>query len=467
MIKISPMKIAAGVLGTFVLIILATQTWYKTSTGYNYVVQNTYTGSLQVFSDAGVHLKLPFFTNVYPYKQATTINFSGVTRDNVVLASKDVGKFTRQQPASNVAFADTYSGDIAASFRFRLPADEEHMIKLHKEFRSFDNMVDALLVRTAGDVLNVTATQYTGEEFFQGGVNHYKVQLADQLKDGLYVTRRKQVTIEDTEIAAVSPENSDSSKLQKVERKVWKNVVELDREGTPKRQKNPLEAFDITMSQVTLGKSLPSLELDTLLDDKRARIGKRIAAIEQLATAEAEAKAVQQQEEIETVRVTQVQQRAKDLAVIVLQQEVAVAREQAIKETVERNKLKELAVIDKQKELAVATADKDIQQAAAQAAKFQAEAILATGLAEAQVSAAMLQAKQDASAIYMAEIQRDIARVMYPALKDVTIDMPDFYSASGTDGVAPTSLDVYTTLGALTQIETRASSATAADVTSK
>jgi hypothetical protein len=54
----------------------------------------------------------------------------------------------------------------------------------------------------------------------------------------------------------------------------------------------------------------------------------------------------------------------------------------------------------------------------------------------------------------MAEIQRDIAQVMYPALKDVTIDMPDFY-AGGTNSQIPTSLDVFTTLGALQAIQER------------
>ena len=34
----------------------------------------------------------------------------------------------------------------------------------------------------------ITATQYTGEEFFQGGLNQFKTQLADQLQNGIYLT---------------------------------------------------------------------------------------------------------------------------------------------------------------------------------------------------------------------------------------------------------------------------------------
>ena len=87
--------------------------------------------------------------------------------------------------------------------------------------------------------------------------------------------------------------------------------------------------------------------------------------------------------------------------------------------------------------------------------RFEADAIRAKGLAEAEVERAKLNAKQSAADIYMAEIQRDIAQVMYPALKDVKIDMPDFYSGATANGSAPTSLDVYTTLGALKELKDR------------
>ena len=66
-------------------------------------------------------------------------------------------------------------------------------------------------------------------------------------------------------------------------------------------------------------------------------------------------------------------------------------------------------------------------------------------------SAPML-AKQAARDIYMAEIQRDIAQVMYPALKDVTIDMPDYYVGGDGLGSPVSSLEVFTSLGAMDQL---------------
>lgn len=318
--------------------------------------------------------------------------------------------------------------------------------------------MDALLTKNARDVTVITATQYTGEEFFQGGVNQYKVQLTDQLRDGIYETRRTQVVVEDTTIAAVSTENRDANRLEETQRKIWKNVIQTDRDGNPRRLESPLEEYGIAATQVTIGKPDPSPRLESLLDNKRELVATRIAAIEQLQTAEAQAQAVQQQEEIEKRRLTQIAQREKDLAVIAAQQQVAVAQEEARKQEVERERDKNLAAIDKQRELEIAEANRDIQEANALAAEFEAQALLEVGLAEAEVERAKLEAKQAASDIYMAEIQRDIARVMYPALDGVTIDMPDFY-AGGGEGAAPNSLEVFTTLGALEQIQQRTGTA--------
>ncbi len=52
----------------------------------------------------------------------------------------------------------------------------------------------------------------------------------------------------------------------------------------------------------------------------------------------------------------------------------------------------------------------------------------------------------------MAEIQRDIAQVMYPALKDVTIDMPDYYVGADAGASPVSSLEVFTSLGAMEQL---------------
>lgn len=424
---------------------VALTTWFTTSEGYIYYVQNKLTGATEVYSEPGIHFKMPFFTNIYEYKRVATIDMSG----------DSAGDFTRDGEPISVTFADTFGGDVPMSFRYRLPTDEAHFRKLHQEFRSFENLVDSLLVNNSRNVAVVTATQYTGEEFIQGGVNAYKAQMEDQLRNGLYVTKREQVEVTDTTYAAVSSTNSDVNKVEETTRLVMKNVIQIDpKTGQALRLENPMAQYGIEVSQVTIGKPTPDTQLNNLLKNKRDLSGKKIAAEQQIETNQAEAEAAKQEREIEKQRAIQDAQKEKELAIIAGQQQTEVERQRAQMETVQREKEKALAVIDKQRELEIAQANRAIQQAAAEAAKFEAEAITAKGLAEAEVERAKLAAKQSAADIYMAEIERDIAQVMYPALKGVNIDMPDFYAGSA-DGTAPTSLDVYTTLGALKEIKDR------------
>merc|ERR1712167_139990 len=128
---------------------------------------------------------------------------------------------------------DTYVGKIPVTFRFKLPTTSESVRKMHKEFRSEENLVNSLLMRNAANVTVITATQYTGEEFFQGGLNQYKSQLSDQLQNGIYMTERKQVEIEQTDLAPVGADNggdeargsiTKTPKLVKAKQLVWKTV---------------------------------------------------------------------------------------------------------------------------------------------------------------------------------------------------------------------------------------------------
>lgn len=446
-ITINPAKIVGYVVAGLLVLFLALSTWFTTSEGYIYYVQNKLTGSTTVYSEPGVHLKMPMFTTVNEYKRVATI-------DNTLVE----GTYTRDGQPISVTFADTYSGTVPATFRYRLPTDEENFRKLHQEFRSYNNLVDTLLVNNSVNVAVVTATQYTGEEFIQGGVNSFKGQLEDQLRNGLYVTKRQQVEVKDSGYAAVSSSNSNANMVEEQTRLVWKNVIVTDLStGQPKRLANPLAEYGIQVSQVTIGKPQADDKLDALLEQKRVLVGDKIAATQAIETNRTKAEAAKQEREIEKQKAIQDAQRQKELAIIAQQQEVEVERQRALKELVQQQKQKDVAVVQKQKELEIATANRDIQKAAAEAAKFEAEAIKAKGLAEAEVDRAKLKAKQDASDIYMAEIQRDIAKVMYPALKDVQIDMPDFISTGGgAEGMPLNSVDVFTTLGAQKMIEDRA-----------
>ena len=111
--------VAAGVLcGGFVL----KNSVLLTDAGYIYVVQNNLSGTMDVHTEPGIHRRMPFFSTVTPYKKVLTI-------------SQD----------SRVRFADTYTGTMPASFRFKLPITSSSVLKFHTEFRSEQNLAEVLV----------------------------------------------------------------------------------------------------------------------------------------------------------------------------------------------------------------------------------------------------------------------------------------------------------------------------------
>ena len=422
-------------LGSYIFV----NSWFQTHAGYTYVYQNNLTGGLSVYTEPGVHLRVPFFSRLTEYKQVITVSFGGGDADSV----------TSAHPAITVRFADTYTGQVPTTFRFKLAPEPQKVLHMHREFRNATNLIDAMLVKNARNVVVITGTQYTGEEFFQGGLNQFKAQLEDQLREGVYRTERKQVEVEQTDLAPVGLNQDDSNMLQRTRQLVWKTVPIVDAKGNLERQANPLAQYGIEVTQVTVGDPAPEAQLDRLLTDKKTLVAERIRAIQEQETAKAQAKTEQLKKEIERTRAVQDAQRSKELAVIAQQQEVEVARQIAEKELVEHNKRKDVAEVEKQKELAVAKANREIQEANAIAARFEAQAILEKGNAEAKVLAAKYAALGANKDIYLAEMNRDVAEVLYTNLADFKVEMPRNYVSGGGSGGLHSNLDVITAFSAL------------------
>merc|ERR1712188_360922 len=307
--------------------------------------------------------------------------------------------------------------------------------------------------------MGITATQYTGEEFYQGGLNQFKTQLADQLSNGIYFTERKQVEVEQTDLAPVGADQDPAGrgKLIKAKQLVWKTVPVLDESVHLQRGENPLAQYGIEFTQVLIGDPRPEENLDRLLMDKKRLVAERIKTVQEQETSKAQARTEQLKKEIERTKKVQDAQREKELVVIASQREVEVAKQVAERETIEQRKLQDLAVIQKDKELAVSRAELDIQKANASAATYAAQAIAAKGKAEAEVLAAMYKAKAQNKDIFLAETQRDVAQTMYSNLKDFRIDMPQNVIIGGAKGdgagTLPNNLDVITGFSAFGLME--------------
>ncbi|SHO57696.1 SPFH domain-containing protein [Vibrio quintilis] len=421
------------------LALIVNSAFLMTDAGYTYVHQNNITGELDVFTEPGIHFRMPFLSKITKYDQVITVSFGNNAGED----------FYQKLNPVQVRFADTYIGNIPVTFRFKLSNDPDAIKKMHREFRNNTNLIDTLLVKNARNVTVITATQYTGEEFFQGGLNQFKSKLGDQLREGIYLTERKQVEVEQIDLAPVGIGQSDANKLQKTKQLVWKTVPVINKSGALVRQDNPLQQYGIHVTQVTIGDPQPEQQLDQLLADKKRLVADRIRAIQEQETSKAQAETEQLRKEIQRTREVQDAQRRKELAIISQQKEVEVARQIAEREIVEVEKKKRLAEVEKEKELAIAEANLAIQKANAQSAKFEAKAITEKGQAEAAVLKAKYSALGANREVYLAELNRDVANVLYNNLKNFEIQMPQNYVGGSEGNGLKTNLDVITAFSAL------------------
>jgi len=525
------------------LFLIIKAAFFMSESGHIYLHENTWMGKINVYYEPGVHGKIPLFSRVTRYAQVWTVDFG----------TKFAGTQLRQKPAITLRFADTYTAKIPATFRYKLPQNPDKIKMIHREFRDFHNLIDSQLIPISRDVIVNTATQYTGEEFFQGGLNQFKRELEDQLRNGLYQTELKKVEIEEMELTSlVSLGDQEKPNTSYV----WKTVPILGHDAKRIHQRNPLDDYGIEVIQVTLGVPVPEPALENLLAEKKrlevdeiektrefflvleeqkiqlakkekesALLQKQLDIVQdqlkikkatkegELAIAVAVAKArkeenlalalattkaqkeeeliVAQEEEkiqlamkdkelaiVKKEQEIQLANKAKELAIVEDEQKIQLAKKgedlalaqkqleivQAEMTIKKAQKEEELAIAlattkaQKEEELIIAQANMEIQKANLEAAQFEAKAIREKGIAEADILKAMYAARLPE--IYMAEIQKEIAAIIYPNLKGIPITMPhNIINLGDKDNKLQTNLDVlssFATLGVMESLEKKA-----------
>lgn len=408
--------------------------------GHTVVYQNAISGKKTVYHGPDFIIKPPFVATITDYKKDTTLSFA---------PGQDGDDFTSTNPAISIAFADTYKAHLLVNARMVLPSGDEQMLALHEAFRTYDNLVRSLYTKTMIDVAVNTATQFTAEEVFQGGLNGLKSAIEDQANDGVYVTHRMKVLAESgtTDRTDIGGKKTDSAATHKAVY-VWKAVPLRDRAGKIRRTKNPLEQYGVSVTQVNLAEPIPEKLLDTLLDRKKKLVAEKIASIQEQENAKTEIETAKLKGEAARVKAEQVQLVIADAAIITQKKEVKIAQQIALREIVEKQKLADLAIINKTKELQIAVANEGIEEANAKAAKHQANAIEYKGFAEANVKKAMyLAVRED---ILTLEVEKATQIAKYQAMKTAQVTLPESVTImAGGSGDAPTldTLSNYAILG--------------------
>lgn len=408
-------KFGGFFVGAIFAVSLVFGSFTKVGGGETVRVQNNLTGNSTWYTSEGYKPKVPFFSNVRTYPQEVTV---AVTDNEELCDTASVCADPRQ-----VGFADTYGVTMEASFRYSLPKDPASLEQMHDKVKNIENLLGTTLLPFSQDLINYTSNQFRAEDFMQGGQNEFKSRMIDQASNGMLMTKREKIEIV-TEKAERDTERGSSTNTGEQFR--WEVTILTDENNIPRRNPAAITAYGITLvpSGINLVDYVPEPRLKEFMVQKQDRVRDRAKIVEDQENERQRAITAQLTGERERIEKQNQLLKEKDAAKIRGEQQVMEAELSAEREAIERQKVADLAIIDKKRELQIAKDNEQIQKANSLAARYEAQAIKEKGFAQAEVENAMLKAKQSNKDIYMAELNLQATKAMAEVLPQVKITSP-------------------------------------------
>lgn len=247
---------------TLFCVLGAGKIWETNDAGMISIRQLPYFGTMYTQSTEGTFVQA--FGNVWKYKHAGTYTFGGHNTDDSISTDP-----------IEVQYADAGKAKLSGNARFDLPLEHGAILVIHRKFRSFESISKNLVRPAIKESLIVTASLMTSEESYSGRRAEFAQLARDQVKYGIYLTDSK-----DIDIMEEGPVDPDTKKVTMV--KTRKRVVNIRRDpktGEPMRRENPLEDYQIEISQFYLDE-VPDYEegIDIQIADQRNARMKTITA---------------------------------------------------------------------------------------------------------------------------------------------------------------------------------------------
>lgn len=146
----------------------------------------TITGEEKVVTEVGYANK--FFGKATPWKQAQTLQFAIVKPGEAgpeVDGGVGVDNFS-------VVFNGQVDATVEASTRVRMPTGEQ-FLAIAREYRTPENFMQTAVVPAVKETLQNTASLMTADDYFAGARSEFSSDYDDQLRNGQFVTKRKEV----------------------------------------------------------------------------------------------------------------------------------------------------------------------------------------------------------------------------------------------------------------------------------
>ncbi|EPJ2809270.1 SPFH domain-containing protein [Pseudomonas putida] len=275
-----------------------------------------------------------------------------------------------------IVFLGNVDAKAEFSSQFRLPSGEA-FLKIAQEYRTPDNFLQRALLPAVKETLQATASLMSADDYYAGNRSHFGAEFENQLRNGLYLTSRKEIRVQrdnypaQTAILQAGTEQGsfgdNSATRFIIEKKLDKNGQELR-----KLQQFRLFGVEVVDARVT------HIDPNPQYQQRMVRVQQALAEL-----AVARQNRLKEEEEKELVSA----RGAKD---------VEAKRQESLRQQIERTTEaeteKQLALINAEREKRRAEIDKQTAELLRDKAHVTAEATKITADAEAYAREASIKA---------------------------------------------------------------------------
>lgn len=330
-------------------------------------------GEEKIVDDVGYATK--WFGRATPWKKALSVQ-SVLTEALAVDDSSDNDSLGATIEAFPIVFLGNVDAKVESSARFRLPAGEQ-FLKIAQEYRNPENFIKTALVPAIKETLQATASLMSADDFYAGARSEFAAEFENQLNDGLYLIKRKEVRgprghlPSQTAILQAGSEQGtfgDNSASQFVTEKV------MDSKGIPVRKQQQFRKYGVEVVEARITNV-----------DPNPQYKQRMVKVQQALAELAVARQNRLKEEEEKLLVT-----ARG------EKEVEARRQETLRDQIERTTQaeteKQLARINAEREKGRAEIEKQTAELLRDKAAITADATKITADAEAYARKAVIEA---------------------------------------------------------------------------
>jgi len=340
--------------------------------GYIVVRQVPLTGTVNAQATPGVIFQ--YWGPIFTYKKSGTYDFSSGKEQDTDSVDGD---------AVNVRFNDGGTAMVSGKIRFQMPVTEQSVLKIHKDFRSYDHVALTLIKPVVDEVLTKTAAMMSTQEAYTSRKSEFAELVQDQILNGIYITESEEIKQAADKVNPDTPEQRHVVVRTKIDKAT----------GQPVRRSSSIKDYEIKITQVSLGKEF---EFDprsqAIIESARDAFQRKIAARALAETAEQDKLKTEAEGKVHVAKANYEMQEAKIRATVKAEQEKEVAVIDATQKVEVATKAREQAEQEKLKAETLARMKLSVAELDKQSADQEKQALIARGEGQAEARRLIYQA---------------------------------------------------------------------------